>query len=506
MLFHGCFLHALDKGQIAQAQKVHFQQTVAFDTVGIILGDQHVFAVFEGDMVGQIIVAHDDAGRMDRGLARIAFDFLGNVKGLLVFGLAVDNLAKGHVLLISRGQTVSKSDFSGDIGQLILGQAVPLKHIANGLLGPKGRVGDNLSRMPAAVAVTDIADKLRPVDIRNVNINIRHGIALQIEKALKKQVFLHWVNTGNFQCIGHQTADCRPPAHAHIVALTAAETQQIPNDEKIIIKAHLVNDSQLLLQPIRILRPVQAALEKTGLGPLPQLLGCRPLRIKAGQFQFCIDIIMDFSDKLFQIAQAFRKALLKSCRQSLGRQQQLMAGRAARLPQADIVPDGPQHLQRLQLSCMEITDCMQGQGRPLKALSGRVRKDTDIKILSQIQVFHTGKSWYNQSQALKQMLEILPVFAAGHLAGGDLHQIAVALTVQSQKPDIQLLPLSDDRQLQAQKRLNALCCRCFQKMIGTIEIVHIHHAQAAVAQLLGFLHVFFDRDETVHKSINRLGI
>ena len=178
IFFQGCFFHPLNKGQIAQAQKVHLKQSIALHTVGIILGDIHVLAVFERYLVCQVIVAHHNAGCVDRGLTGVAFDFFSNIKGLLIFQLTIDNLTKGHIFLISRGQTIPETDLLGDIGQFVLWQSEALEDIANGLLGSKGRVGHNLSCMHAAIAVANIADKFRPVNIRNIDINIGHGIAL----------------------------------------------------------------------------------------------------------------------------------------------------------------------------------------------------------------------------------------------------------------------------------------------------------------------------------------
>ena len=178
IFFQGCFFHPLNKGQIAQAQKVHLKQSIALHTVGIILGDIHVLTIFERYLVCQVIVTHHNAGCMDRSLTGMTFDFFSNIKGPLIFQLTVDNLTKAHIFLISRGQTIAEANFLGDIGQLILWQTETLENIANGLLSSKGRVGHNLSCMHTAIAVTNIADKLRPVNIRNIDINIGHGIAL----------------------------------------------------------------------------------------------------------------------------------------------------------------------------------------------------------------------------------------------------------------------------------------------------------------------------------------
>ena len=146
--------------------------------MGIVLGDIHVLTVFERYLVCQVIVTHHNAGCVDRSLTGMTFDFFSNIKGLLIFQLTIDNLTKGHIFLISRGQTIPEADFLGNIGQLILWQTETLEDIANGLLGSKGRVGHNLSRMHAAIAVANIADKLRSVNIWYIDINIRHGIAL----------------------------------------------------------------------------------------------------------------------------------------------------------------------------------------------------------------------------------------------------------------------------------------------------------------------------------------
>ena len=100
IFFQSCFFHPLDKGQIAQAQKVHLEQTVALHTMGIILGNIHVLTVFERYLVCQVIVAHHNASCVDRSLTGMTFDFFSNIKGLLIFQLTIDNLTKGHIFLI----------------------------------------------------------------------------------------------------------------------------------------------------------------------------------------------------------------------------------------------------------------------------------------------------------------------------------------------------------------------------------------------------------------------
>ena len=126
-----------------------------------------------------------------------------------------------------------------------------------------------------------------------------------------------------------------------------------------------------------------------------------------------------------------------------------MIGEVANLPQAGIFSNSPEHLQGLQISCVKISDGMQGQGWPTKLLLGRCWKNSNIKIQTQIQICYSVKSRNNYSQSLKEMLEILPVFLSHHLESRDFHQIAIALTVQGQQTEMKLLLCLDQTQFQS---------------------------------------------------------
>ena len=103
IFFSDSFFHLLGKGQIAQTQEVHLEQTIGLNSMGIILGNQHILSLLERDDIGQIIVAHHHASGMDGGLPWLALDGLGQSEGLLILGLAVDNLTEGGISFIGRG-------------------------------------------------------------------------------------------------------------------------------------------------------------------------------------------------------------------------------------------------------------------------------------------------------------------------------------------------------------------------------------------------------------------
>jgi len=146
----------------------------------IILRDVHIFPIFKWNVICQIIITHHDTCCMDRGLTRVPFNFFRNFKSFLIFQLTVNNLTKRHILFISRCQIISKTNFTGNIGQFILWNTITFKNITNRLLSSKGRIGHDLSCMHGSITIADIADKFRAIDIGNININIRHSITFQI--------------------------------------------------------------------------------------------------------------------------------------------------------------------------------------------------------------------------------------------------------------------------------------------------------------------------------------
>ena len=137
MFFCQSLFHLLGKGQIAQTQEVHLEQTIGLNSMGIILGNQHVLPLLERDDIGQIIVAHHHTSGMDGGLPWLALDGLGQSEGLLILGLAVNNLAEGGISFIGRGQTIAEGNLFCDVGQLVLRGAESFKNVPDGLSGTK---------------------------------------------------------------------------------------------------------------------------------------------------------------------------------------------------------------------------------------------------------------------------------------------------------------------------------------------------------------------------------
>ena len=104
--------------------------------------------------------------------------------------------------------------------------------------------------MILTIAAFYILNNLFPANIAKIYINIRHGNTLRIQKALKEQIVFKWIQIRNSQSIGHNAARSRATARPNRDFHTAGIIDKIPHNEEIAVKAHAVDNSQLVLQPV----------------------------------------------------------------------------------------------------------------------------------------------------------------------------------------------------------------------------------------------------------------
>ena len=79
-------------------------------------------------------------------------------------------------------------------------------------LGGHGVEGDDLRHLLAAVLAGDVVDDLAAAVLAEVDVDIGHGDALGIQKALEEQHVLHGIDVGDLHGIGDQRAGCRAAA------------------------------------------------------------------------------------------------------------------------------------------------------------------------------------------------------------------------------------------------------------------------------------------------------
>ena len=83
-----------------------------------------------------------------------------------------------------------------------------------------------------------------------INVDIGEGDTLGIEEALKEQLVLQRIDIGDVQRVSHQAARRRTAARTHRNALLARVANEIPDDQEITGKAHLLDQFDFAFQAL----------------------------------------------------------------------------------------------------------------------------------------------------------------------------------------------------------------------------------------------------------------
>ena len=190
---------------------------------------------------------------MRRSLPRHAFDtarHLINLHELRIFQQF--GLKPGIAVIFVSQTAVTVRQHLSQLRQFDFGHAKSFTRIAQGLAFAKSRKGHYLRHMIAAIASFHVGQQFRAAVIRHIDVNIGHGHALRIEETLKKQMIGHWIHVRDLQSESYQRTRRRTTSHAAVNSLLPRITQQIRHNQEIIVKAHLMNHGQLMLQLLLI--------------------------------------------------------------------------------------------------------------------------------------------------------------------------------------------------------------------------------------------------------------
>ena len=245
--------------QGAEAEEVDLEQPDRLQDREFVLrngaGHRGFAAAHDRGVVGQLAVRHDHGSRMDAGVAGDPFQLHGCVEQFfdpLFLGVKIDQLLA--VKFVPLGQAVLDRhrlarDPWDQFGQIVhLGQIHPLgaANIPHGRLGFHPVEGRNLGDLGFAIFLDRITDHLLTLVVGVIQVEVRHGDAAGVEKALKDQVVLERVDAGDACAVGDQRASPRPP-HIPPDVAAARKIAQIRHDQIIDIKAHGVDGAQLTL-------------------------------------------------------------------------------------------------------------------------------------------------------------------------------------------------------------------------------------------------------------------
>ncbi|MPM85246.1 hypothetical protein SDC9_132324 [bioreactor metagenome] len=138
-----------------------------------------------------------------------------------------------------------------------LGHAVYLRegnvhhttHIADGHTRAQGTKGDDLGHFICAVVPGTIFHDHAAFVVLEVEVDIWHGDTARVQETLKDQAVFDWLDHGDIQGVGHHGTGRRATGVVpHVVG--GGKTGEIPHNEEVGVKAHLMNDRKLIFQTL----------------------------------------------------------------------------------------------------------------------------------------------------------------------------------------------------------------------------------------------------------------
>ena len=130
------------------------------------------------------------------------------------------------------------------------GHAHGLSYVPDRLLGSQGTEGYDLGDVGLPVLFLDVFDDLVAVVDAEVHVDIRHGDPGFVEEPLEDQRVLQRIHLGDAGAVGDEAARAAAAAGAHRDIVILRVFYVVPDDEEVFVEAHLVDDSQLIVEPL----------------------------------------------------------------------------------------------------------------------------------------------------------------------------------------------------------------------------------------------------------------
>ena len=255
------FLHQLhgvvQDGQVAQAQEVHLQQAQLLQGGHDVLGDHRLVVLGQRHIVHHRPPGDHHPGGVGGGVAGHPLNGLGGVDEAVNPLVPLVQLPQGLGQL--EGLVQGDVEVARAAGHLLghrvhlgIGDVQGPAHVPDGRPGRHGPEGDDLGYVVGAVLVLDVLHDLLPPADAEVDVNVRHGNPLRVQKPLKVEGVLHGVHVGDGQAVGHHAPGGGAPAGAHRDALPLGIADEVRDDEEVVHKPHLPDNPHLIVQPLPV--------------------------------------------------------------------------------------------------------------------------------------------------------------------------------------------------------------------------------------------------------------
>ncbi len=262
-----------DDVEVSQAEEVHLQQAELLDAVHLVLRDDRGLCrvdtglrlALDRQVLGERISRDHHCRRMDAVAALQALEALRNIDDLadVVVGfvhraqlccslVAVEVLG---VLLeaVAQGRVATHHERRHRLGDLVahsVGVAEHACRVAHGVARLDGAEGDDLRDVVASVALGGVADHLVSVPGVEVHVDVGHRHATRVQESLEEQVVLDRVELGDPQAVRHSTSSGRPAARPDTDPSILGVLDEVPHDEEVAGEPHVLDDLELVGQPL----------------------------------------------------------------------------------------------------------------------------------------------------------------------------------------------------------------------------------------------------------------
>ena len=262
-----------DDVEVAQAEEVHLEEAEVLDAVHLVLRDDRgvlgVLAALrlalDREVVGEGLLGDHHRGGVDAVLAAQALEALGHLDHLGGVGVVVAHLPQvgGHLVAVLvlrvrleagvQRRVAPHHQRRHGLGHLVADDVGVAEHaggIAHRGPGLDGGERDDLGDVVAAVPLGRVADHLVPVAGVEVHVDVGHRDAARVEEPLEQQVVLDGVEVGDPERVGHRAAGRAPPPGTHADPVVAGVLDEVPHDEEVRREPHVVDDLELVGQPL----------------------------------------------------------------------------------------------------------------------------------------------------------------------------------------------------------------------------------------------------------------
>ena len=260
-------LSELNDREVSQTEEVHLEEPELLDEAHVVLGnDLAMVAALERDVLDQGVGPDNDAGRMDARRPLEVLDLQGGVDDLLgrsPLGVEVPELRRA-LERVGEPRVPSHDQLRVHLAELVaLGIGMPehARRVPDRLLSLDRAVGDDLCDVVAAVAVLDVTHDIAAPAVVEVDVYVRHRLALGVEEALEHEVVAQRVELGDADRVADDRAGRAAASGSDSDASSLGPIDEVLHHEEIAGEAHLLDHFELVFGALaRLGRDLAVAL------------------------------------------------------------------------------------------------------------------------------------------------------------------------------------------------------------------------------------------------------